>query len=233
MPCQSAQRGTAFSLIELLVVIAIIAVMIAILLPALASARATAQSTACLANLRGSSMICILYSHSNKGFGPAIGQPYTALPNWALVVQSDSGMAGTTPGELYSTRSVLVCPAARAVYGSEMTRTYAMNGTGHAGPTMGDPDDYDNPAKPAHIRFASIGESSHVLMLVDSALTPNISGAPPSTRTASVIDFRQAQHITDRLARFHPGAPKKFNYAAFDGGARSSDKPEAFRYPLP
>ncbi|MBL9031680.1 MAG: prepilin-type N-terminal cleavage/methylation domain-containing protein [Phycisphaerae bacterium] len=223
----------AFTLIELLVVIAIVAIMIAILLPALASAQASARSTACLANLRGSSMVCILYSESNKGFGPAIGQPYTSLPNWALVVQSDSGVAGSSANDLYSTRSVLVCPAARAVYGSDMTRTYAMNGTGHAGPAMGDPDDYDNPTKPAHIRFHAIGPSAYALMLVDSALTPNITGAPPSTRTASVIDFRQLPHLVDRLARFHPGAPKKFNYATFDGGARASDKPEDFQTPLP
>src|SRR5262249_40596821 len=146
----TVRRG--FTLIELLVVIAVIAVLISILVPTLAGAREAGRTAVCLSNLRQGALSCQFYASENKGRGPAVGQPYTALPNWALVVQSYSGQAGEGT-ELYSTRSVLVCPSTAAIYRQEpMTRTYAMNATGHAG-LPGDPDNYDDPAHAAFIRF--------------------------------------------------------------------------------
>ena len=104
----------AFSLIEILVTVAVVAILVAIIAPALANAREAARSTVCRANLRQLVLSCGQYADDNAGVGPAVGQPYAELPNWALVVQSAGGMEGSTPGELYSTRSVLVCPTTAA-----------------------------------------------------------------------------------------------------------------------
>lgn len=175
-----------------------------------------------------------MYADENKGFGPAIGQPYAAMPNWALVVQTASGRDGSTSGELYSTVSALVCPAAEAFYRAGMTRTYAMNATGHAGLTRPDgrvdPDNYDlgpntSPSGPlARINFDAVVRPSDTAVLMDSAVdVPATGDAPPPTRTASMIDFRQPPHVALRLGRFHPR--KQFNFAAFDGSARPIDAP--------
>src|SRR5262245_11111684 len=136
------RRG--FTLIELLVVIAVIAVLVSILLPALSGAREAGRSALCLSNLHQGAIACRVYADESKGRGPAIGQPYAQLPNWALVVQSYSGKDGAST-ELYSSRSILVCPTIAAYYRDEpMTRTYAMNATGHSG-LPGDPDNFDDP----------------------------------------------------------------------------------------
>ena len=178
-------------------------------------------------------LICRQYADANKGFGPAIGQPYTALPNWALVIQTDSGQAGTG-AEVYSTRSVLVCPSIAARYRAEpMTRTYAMNATGHAG-LPGDPDNYDDAARVSSIRFDSVPFPATTPLLMDSAVPPpTTSNPPPPTRTASMLDFRQAEHVSQRLGRFH-GRLGMFDIVAFDGSARACrDVAAGWTRPLP
>jgi prepilin-type N-terminal cleavage/methylation domain-containing protein len=221
----------AFTLIELLVVIAIVAVLISILLPALAAAREAGRSTVCLSNLRQAATVCIQYAQQYKGYGPAIGQPYSSLPNWALEVQADAGHAGEGV-ELYTTRSVLVCPSIAAAYRTEpMQRTYAMNATGHAG-LIGDRDNYD--LAPAFIRFDAVPVPSGTALLMDSDVPPaTTSNPPPATRTASVLDFRQQEHVAHRLGWFH-AARKKFDASDFDGAARPHESvPAAWVRPLP
>ncbi len=221
----------AFTLIELLVVVAIVAILVALIVPALGAAREAGRVAACLSNLRQNYIICRLYADAHKGIGPAIGQPYAAIPNWALVIQADAGV-GATGSEAFRQRSSLVCASIDAYYAEAMTRTYAMNATGHAGPSMGDPTDYDNASNPAHIAFDRVERPSETVLLMDSAVTPPVPGSPPSTRTASVLDFRQASHVAERLGRFHgpdrarPGPDGQvgsgqglFQAARFDGSA--------------
>jgi prepilin-type N-terminal cleavage/methylation domain-containing protein len=207
----------AFSLIELLVVIAVIAILISVLLPTLIHARGVARSTVCLANLRQIQMLSAAYAQENKGFGPALGQPYATPPNWALVVQVSAGASGTGSADLYSTRSVLVCPSVRAAYATDMTRTYAANATGLAG-LPGDRANFDDPAAPAHVRYDLIIFPGTTPSYTDGAAAPIVGDAPPPTRTASVLDFRQESHVTDRLGRFHD-ARRAFQAAFFDGSA--------------
>lgn len=224
----------AFTLIELLVVIAVVAVLISLLLPALTGAREAGRSAACASNLRQGGMVCRQYADENKGKSPAIGQPYADLPNWALVVQTYAGQTGTTAGEMYSMRSVLVCPTVAAVYRQEpMTRTYAINATGHSG-LAGDPDNYDDVLRPAYIRMDAVPFPSGTPLLMDSAVPPpTVSNPPPPTRTASMLDFRLEDHVRDRLGRFH-GRQRRFNVVAFDGSARAhGEVKDGWSRPLP
>src|SRR6185295_771076 len=165
------RRG--FTLIELLVVIAVIALLISLLLPALSGAREAGRSALCLSNLRQNGIACRQYADENKGRSPAVGQPYTDLPNWALVIQSYAGAAGTGT-EVYSTRSSLVCPTVSVHYGGNLQRTYAMNSTGHAGRPgpPADPDNYDDALRPAFIRMDQIVFPAATPLLMDSAVPP-------------------------------------------------------------
>ncbi len=225
---QTGERKNGFTLIELLVVIAIIALLVGILLPALSKARQAGRDAVCRSNLRQIHTLCTAYAGEYKGVGPAIGQPYGALPNWALVVQSSAGRDGSGT-ELYDPNSVLVCPTAAATLGREMQRTYAMNATGHAG-QPGDPDNYDLVASPplvlqAHIRMDKVSDPLLVLM-VDSAPAAVGADQPPPVRTASVLDFRNRAHVPARLGFYH-NEKRGFNGVRFDGSVTGFTEPAA------
>lgn len=213
------RRG--FSLIELLVTLAVVAVLVGVLMPTLARARDASRATVCLANLRSMAVIFRAYADDHRGFSPALGQPYAAPPNWALVVQQATGREGSTAGELlHEGSSVLVCPSVRAMLGTRMQRTYAANATGHAG-LPGDRGDYDAPPPGpwAHARLDLITEPRATVLLVDSTLPPPTPDAPPSTRTSSVIDFRQPAHRAQRLGLPHPGGGGRQPQAALADGS--------------
>jgi prepilin-type N-terminal cleavage/methylation domain-containing protein len=234
---RSAAR--AFSLVEVLVVIAVVAVLVSLLIPTLAAAREAGRAAVCISNLRNAGLACRLYADDHRGRSPALGQPYGSFPNWALVVQIASGHEGATPGELYATRnSVLICPTVNAFFHGGLTRTYAINVTGHAGLAIpaspADPGDYDR--GPAFIDMERVSRPEDTPLLMDSGFAENISCPPPSDRTASVIDFRQPTHVTERLGRFHSrhGGVGGFNSAFFDGSARIQwEVPEHWTRPLP
>ncbi len=204
-------------------VIAIIAVLLGVLLPVLAGARDAGRAAVCLSNLRQAHLICAQYADTYDGYGPAIGQPYGSVPNWALVVQTEAkggaGRAGSTPGDIYEEESVLVCPACQAQTGERMTRTYAMNATGLAG-LPGDSGDYD--ARATSIRFDLVSRPAETPLLVDAAPIVPGPSQPPPTRAASVIDFRQESHVAERLGLWHGGRTDARCHAVrFDGSARA------------
>lgn len=249
-PARGGRRSRrGFTLIELLVVIAVVALLIAILLPALSGAREAARSTVCLSNLRQMFIITRTYADQHRGLGPAIGQPYGALPNWALLVQQSAGRDGSTANELYIRQSVLVCGSTAAKYRPDMVRTYAMNGTGHGGLTRDgagtvDPGNYDAPLPSeaaiaagatvtlVRLNFDLVPTPSESLLLIDSDFDQQTTDGPPPTRTASVIDFRIEGHRTRRVGR--PHARQAFQWVAFDGAARSGrDLPTRWQEPLP
>lgn len=225
----------AFSLIELLVVIAVIAILIAVLLPTLATARESARQGVCLSNLRQVHTAFDTYADMYKGLSPGLGRPYTTLPNWAIVVQTTFGAGGDTSAERYAMKLVLVCPSAVAWYGVPLTRTYAVNATGHSG-LAGDPDDFDNPppGRSVHAKIHLIQFPASTPVAIDSAMNQQSDGPPP-TQTSGVLDFRRPEHET-RIGRFHatrPGKPGKFDAAMYDGSARSCTSNEKFTLPLP
>lgn len=225
----------AFTLIELLVVVAVVALLLALLLPALAGASRAGRSAACMSNLRQCYVFCRIYADDNAGVAPAIGQPYTELPNWALVVQAASGRDGAGAA-LYAESSALVCPEARFAYGRTMTRTYAMNATGHAG-APSDPDNYDLlPAKgkpPPAVHLDRVRRPGVTPLLMDSSPPAPGPGQPPPTRTSSVIDFRNPAHNPARLGVIHENA-RAFNAARCDGSATPHrDVPAEWLEPLP
>lgn len=230
----------AFTLIELLVVISIIAILVAILLPALSAARESGRSTTCLANLRQMGVIVRSYADDHKGLSPALGQPYTTLPNWAMVVQQGAGLDIATIGGS-PPQSVLVCPSSRAFYGRVMTRTYGINATGHAG----GPDDrgnFDDVSVTAHVRMDAVERPSDRPLLMDTAAVRPGPDLPPEGRCWSVVDFRNATHRAQRLALVHArgGAMQA---GMHDGSARSwrlgrgadgaVEAPAAWLEPLP
>ncbi|HZW11256.1 MAG TPA: prepilin-type N-terminal cleavage/methylation domain-containing protein [Phycisphaerales bacterium] len=222
-----------FSLVELLVVVAVIATLVGLLIPALSAARRAAQATTCASNLRQAFLVCRIYADQSDGVGPAIGEPYATLPNWGLVVLEASGLAGDSASEMYQEQTALVCPSVNRAFGGQMTRTYAMNATGHAGPALGDRDSYDDPQNPGHIRFDLVQFPDRAALLTDSRPAQFDSNAPPPTRSASVIDFRLTEHVADRLAMLH-GADDRFNAAFFDGSCRPLGAvPPHWQEPLP
>jgi prepilin-type N-terminal cleavage/methylation domain-containing protein len=222
---------SAFSILELLVTIAILGVLASILLPTLSRTREAGRQAVCLSNVRQATLACRMYADDNDGYGPAIGVPWERLPFWALVVQEWAGAAidpdnisddgDALDVELYATDSTLVCPTVDASYPERMTRTYAMNATGHAGltPPNGPPDADNFDREFAHINFSLIARPSALPLLTDSAVAFIPDDAPPPTRTSSVIDFRQDSHVTKRLGYFHAGR-RRFDAGMFDGSAR-------------
>ena len=219
-------RGRGFTLVELLVVIGVIAMLLGLMLPALGAAREHGRAVVCLSNLRQAGAACALWAQERGGEGPNIGWPWGSAPNWALVVQDVAGREG------YSPESVLVCPEHQARTAHELTRTYAMNATGQAG-LPGDARSFDSAENPGRHRFDLIARPSETPMLVDSAASPAAPGLPPPSRTYSVIDFRQADHIEVRLARIH-GDDRRFHAVRFDGSAGSHEAIERhWAEPLP
>lgn len=226
----------AFTLIELLVVVAVVAVLIATLLPTLATARESGRQTVCLANVRQIHIAFRTYADAFKGFSPGLGRPYTTMPNWAIVVQTSFGAAGDSSTDLYISKSVLVCPSAVAWYGLPLTRTYAVNATGHSG-QPGDPDDYDNPPKgrSVHAKLDLIQFPDRAPAVIDSALSQQSDGPPP-TQCSGVLDFRQQAHDM-RIGRFHAttrSKPGRFDACMYDGSAHAfAERPASFLAPLP
>lgn len=219
-------RRSGFSLIEVLVVMALVAVLVGVLLPTLSAARESARSTACLVNLRSIQTLVRAYADENRGFGPALGQPYGGWPNWAFVVQSFAGAPGTTSADVFAPGSVLVCPSVSRFYGRAMTRTYAANVAGHAGlpadpPARpdADPSNYDDPERFAHVRLDLIAFPSQSPGFFDAAVLPAGPGLPPPTRSASVVDCRQPAHVAERLERFH-ASRRGLNAGYYDASAR-------------
>lgn len=205
----------AFTLIEMLTSVGVLAVLVAILGPALAAAREESRSTACRSNLRQIFLAARMYADANRGWGPALGEPYTRTPNWAIVVQKYAGVRGVHGDRMFSPESVLVCPTIQSHYAEEMTRTYATNVTGHAGRPE-DPDNYDEPNHPAHVHVDQIAHPAQLPISMDSARTSVISDGPPAPRTASVIDFREESHREKRIGWFHSNR-KAFNAGMYDG----------------
>jgi len=229
----------AFTLIETLIVIAILAILLGLLAPVLATAREAGRAGVCLSNLRSAANLCWIYANDHGGLGPAIGAPYWKPPAWSVIVQQYSGRQGDTGSRVHHERSALVCPSCDAFYADrDMTRTYAMNATGHAGlgpesdPPVSppDPDHYD--LAPVGIRFDLVERPSRTPLLVDSAVAWLPDGAPPPTQTSSVIDFRQASHLERRLGRFH--AAETFHAAMLDASAAPRRQiADEWRLPLP
>jgi type II secretory pathway pseudopilin PulG len=225
-------------LIELLVVVTVIAVLLGILLPTLRSARETARTSQCMSNLRQIVLISRGYADESKGFGPAVGFPYRELPNWSVVVQQATGRAGSTGAELLTTNSVLVCPTTRTMLGAEVTRTYGVNGTGHAGAAAvggrpADPNNYDDRPGTVHVRFDLVAFPSQMVWVLDtSAPTPG-PDQPPPTSTSSVLDFRNPSHVPARIGKVHDGK-NKFCGGMIDGSVSMwGEVPAGWSEPLP
>lgn len=231
----------AFTLIELLVVIAILALILALLLPALSSARENGRAVICASNLRQIYAIWRSYADENKGLGPALGQPYTAMPNWAIAIQQAAGISGPTANDALHARSILSCPTVSAAYAAPMVRTYAANGTGHAGrPRLGlrppDPDSFDLLDTTVHVPMDKVAYPGEAPLLVDSRFVG--SALTPSNRTASILDFSQVEHTdksveTCRLGWFH-ASKRAFESVRYDGSVRMErEVPQAWSEPLP
>ena len=221
----------AFTLIELLVVITVVAVLIGLLLPALSAASEAGRLAVCASNLRQSYIAIRAYADAAKGLTPSLGQPYSRLPNWGVAVQQAAGQRATTTDGALTANSVLVCPTSRSRFGRDVTRTYAINVTGRAG-LPGDPDNYDTTA--VHVNMDRVARPGDAPLLLDAAM-PRTSapGAPPPTRSVSVIDFRQASHVSERIGRVH-GRDGRFSVLFFDGSLRTTrDVDAAWAAPLP
>ncbi len=206
-------------------VVAVIALLLSILLPSLAAAREAARASGCQSNLRQAMVACRMYADQHRGASPALGQPYASLPNWGLVVQRYAA-GNRAGGERFAAESVLVCPASQLRYPEVMTRTYAINVTGHAG-AAGDADSYDVAGAPAHIRMDRVRRPADEVMLLDASRAPIVGDAPPPVRTASVIDFRVSEHVEQRIGRVHR-REKALQAAAFDGSVGAYFEPREF-----
>ena len=199
-------------------VVAVIGVLISILLPALGRSRESARAAVCTGNLRQMGLLTTAYATSNDGFTPALGVPWGRDPYWAIVLLQDSERVGDGPGDLYHEESFLVCPTTDALEPADLTRTYAINVTGYAG-QPGDRGDFDSEI--TRIRFDRVRAASRTPLFMDSAIAPVADGAPPPTRTVSVIDFRDADHVANRLGRVH--ANESFHALMFDNSVSPRD----------
>lgn len=228
------KRRDGFSLLELLVIVAILAMTMGILLPVLSGARASARHVRCLANLRTCAAGWRLHAHDHDDRTPALGVPWSSEPNWALVVMRHAGSPVPSADALPTGEdAVLVCPSTQALHADvPMSRTYAANVTGFAG-APGDRGDFD--AEPTFAQFSRVAWPAHTPMLLDSKAIPPGPGLPPPTRTASVIDFRDESHVSERIGRVHGSSPLggHFHVAWYDGSAARRDAVEdAWRRPI-
>ena len=231
-PAVTRRHAGGFTLIELLIVLALISLLVTIVVPSIGAALESGRRTKCLSNLRQLFLACSMYASEHQGVGPAIGFPWSAMPNWAVVVRAYGTRNALPPRKAFVRNTVLICPTIDRVYAETMTRTYAVNVTGHAG-QPGDPDSYDDREVLAHIRFDRVKRPSETPAFFDAARTPIEGDAPPPPRTASVLDFRREAHVANRLGRFHEKR-RAFNAVAFDGSARPYKRiPPSWRDPLP
>lgn len=212
-------RSRAFTLIELLVVVAVIGILIAIVLPALSRAREAGRTAICSGNLRQMGLLTRAYANENDGLTPALGVPWGVDPYWAIVLLDLSDRVGTSADELYHRRSFLVCPTTDALEPADLTRTYAINVTGHAG-VAEDTGNFDTEV--VRIRYDRVRRASQTPLYMDSAIAFVATGAPPPTRTTSVIDFRDEDHVENRLARVHHA---RFQSVMFDGSVQPNAEP--------
>lgn len=210
-------------------VIAVISVLVGILLPALSSARTASREVVCKTNLRQMGLICQLYADSNGGESPALGVPWGRTPFWALVVQEGATtIEGGAAADLYREESILVCPETNRLHGGNMTRTYGINVTGLAG-APGDRANFDTGI--TTIRTHMVRRPADTPLLADSAPAPVEDGAPPPTRTTSVIDYRDEEHVALRLGRVHAN---RFHAILLDHSIGAfADPLEAWTAPLP
>jgi prepilin-type N-terminal cleavage/methylation domain-containing protein len=203
------RRG--FTLIELLVVIGVIAVLLGMVLSALVGARGAVRTTVSLNNLRQIAMVSREYGAEHRDRSPALGQPWTMTPFWALEVEWR--VREENVGAVYSTKGILRDPHCEARYGREMERCYAVNGTGRSG-MPGDSENYDTSV--VHIRLDRVRDT-RVPWYLTSAIATATTNGPPPTRTAGALDLRNPVHLAQRLGRF--AGRERFVYVAFDGSS--------------
>ncbi len=218
---------TGFTLVDVLVAIAVIAILMAVFLPSIARAKASARTTVGLSNIRQIGAISAQYGVENEDRSPALGQPWTKAPFWAVVVQERAAMR--EDGAVYAGPSILRDPSCAAFYGRDMERCYAANATGHAG-LPGDLDNFD--IDEVVIRLDRVRNPSDAVWYVSSAVATATTNGPPPTRTSGALDLRQRVHLDQRVGRYVDRT--RFLAAAFDGSASvCADIPARWLEPLP
>jgi len=138
-----------FTLIELLVVIAIIAILAGMLLPALNQARNSARSTACIANLKQTMMMTLLYMDSYGSIAYSDGSSGTGILRWSQSLYN----ADLIKDEKFK---LFRCPTGK-VHSNASNYVYGMKGI-----------------KDYYHKLKLIREPSKYVMLADSIMTdPN------------------------------------------------------------